>query len=225
MYSFKGKSSKYYSSSWEWFKTDVSTTGIGSGTRWICMCLDSFRYSYCLMFANMVRWVSFWLSECFVNFLMRWFICSISWFFSIVILNQKMSSFSGSLIPILGLLIIFINRSNRRTILFSSCVVAFALVFHIDFGFSGINSDKCGTKCKTWDGWSCVDYTHPDVFEGLQNHTIASELWSLGIVAHYALFGTNPYYKYLQVEDKSVFMNRICMERRNWKRLGPKLKR
>lgn len=89
------------------------------------------------------------------------------------------------------------------------------LVFKLcDFGFSGINSDNCGTKY----------YTHPDVFEGLQKHTIASELWSLGIVAHYALFGTNPYYKYSQVEDKSMFMNRICMERRNWKRLGPKLR-
>ena len=135
-----------------------------------------------------------------------------------------MSSYSGSLIHILGSLIIFINLSNRRIISFSNCVVSVILGFQLDFGFSGINSDKCGTKCKNCDDWSYVDYTHPDVFDGLQNHTIASELWSLGIVAHYALFGTNPYYKYSQIEDKSIFMNRICMERRNWKCLGPKLR-
>ena len=181
-------------------------------------------YSYYLMSTNMVHWASFLLSECFVNFLMQWSICSISWYYFIVISNLRMSSYSGSLIHILGSLITIINLSNKRIISFSNCVVSVVFGFQLDFGFSGINSDNCGTKCEIRDDWSCVDYTHPDVFEGLQKHTIASELWSLGIVAHYALFGTNPYYKYSQVEDKSMFMNRICMERRNWKRLGPKLR-
>ena len=71
---------------------------------------------------------------------------------------------------------------------------------------------------------SFLDYTHPDVFEGEREHSIDTELWSLGIVAHFALFGTNPYYMYLRSSDKSVFLKHVCMKKSDWKRLGPKLK-
>lgn len=71
---------------------------------------------------------------------------------------------------------------------------------------------------------SFLDYTHPDVFEGARDHSIETEMWSLGIVAHFALFGTNPYYMYLRSSDKSVFLKHVCMRQRDWKRLGPKMK-
>lgn len=72
---------------------------------------------------------------------------------------------------------------------------------------------------------SFVDYTHPDVFSGLRYHSLASELWSLGIVAHFALFGTNPYYKYCQTENKFLYKKNICMEKEKYNKLGPKLRR
>lgn len=70
-----------------------------------------------------------------------------------------------------------------------------------------------------------LDYTHPDVFEGVREHSIETEMWSLGIVAHFALFGTNPYYMYLRSSDRSGFLKHVCMRRCDWKRLGPKMKR
>ena len=72
---------------------------------------------------------------------------------------------------------------------------------------------------------SFLDYTHPDVFSGLQPHSLSSEIWSLGIVAHFALFGTNPYYKYCKCEDSSLYRKDICMEKARYKQLGPKLRR
>ena len=66
-----------------------------------------------------------------------------------------------------------------------------------------------------------LDYTEPHVFSGKQKHTLVSDMWSLGIVAHFALFGTNPLYQLEKERDFSEFMPRILMKKRNWEQLGP----
>ena len=50
-------------------------------------------------------------------------------------------------------------------------------------------------------------------------------MWSLGIVAHYALYGTNPYFDVITKRNaKSAYLSSVCMEKAKWKALGPKLK-
>lgn len=46
-------------------------------------------------------------------------------------------------------------------------------------------------------------------------------MWSLGIVAHFALFGTNPMYQLLRNRDIESYMPTILMKKDNWEQLGP----
>ena len=59
------------------------------------------------------------------------------------------------------------------------------------------------------------------MFAGKQKHTLVSDMWSLGIVAHFALFGTNPLYQLEKERDFDAFMPRVLIKKTNWVRLGP----
>ena len=63
------------------------------------------------------------------------------------------------------------------------------------------------------------------MYSGDQKHTLGSDVWSLGIVAHYARYGTNPYFDVITKRNaKSAYLSSVCMEKAKWKALGPKLK-
>lgn len=70
-----------------------------------------------------------------------------------------------------------------------------------------------------------VDYTEPHVYYGIEKHSLVSDMWSLGIVAHFALFRTNPFYLLLKKEDISNFLPTVVIRRKEWEQLGPLLQR
>ena len=70
-----------------------------------------------------------------------------------------------------------------------------------------------------------IDYTEPHVYYGVKKHSLVSDMWSLGIVAHFALFGINPYYLLLKKEDVSMFLPTVVIRRKEWEQLGPLLQR
>lgn len=58
-----------------------------------------------------------------------------------------------------------------------------------------------------------------------KGHSLGSDVWSLGIVVHYALYGLNPYYDLvMQRRRKEDYLESVCMEKEKWSALGPKLR-
>lgn len=95
---------------------------------------------------------------------------------------------------------------------------------NVDFGFSDKHG-ACGTECSQKPPQSIIDYTEPHVYRGQRKHHLVSDMWSLGIVAHFALFGTNPFYQLLREQNLESFMPTILIKKENWKKLGPILQR
>ena len=116
-----------------------------------------------------------------------------------------------------------IQRENEIT--FKLCGISLSRFSQVDFGFSD-NHGVCGTECRFLKLlFHQIDYTEPHVFRGEKKHTLQSDMWSLGIVAHFALFGTNPYYQLLKGESITSFMPTVLMKEECYNQLGPKLKR
>ena len=72
----------------------------------------------------------------------------------------------------------------------------------------------------------CTDalfYAAPEQFSDRWEEK--SDVWSLGIVVHYALYGVNPYYDLvMQRRRKEDYLESVCMEKEKWGALGPKLR-
>ena len=63
------------------------------------------------------------------------------------------------------------------------------------------------------------------MYSGEKGHSLGSDVWSLGIVVHYALYGVNPYYDLvMQRRRKEDYLEAVCMEKEKWSALGPKLR-
>ena len=103
-------------------------------------------YSYYLMSTNMVHWASFLLSECFVNFLMQWSICSISWYYFIVISNLITLWLGLAIEPMWFMWLTLVFLSNTE-ILISDVIlrISFSLDQHIDIGKIRISLEHLDT--------------------------------------------------------------------------------
>lgn len=115
-----------------------------------------------------------------------------------------------------------IQRENEMD--FKLCgKLVFSPLFQ-DFGFSDKHG-MCGTECIFSFLSFILDYTEPHVYRGQRKHCLVSDMWSLGIVAHFALFGINPLYQLSREHNLELFMPTILIKRENWEQLGPILRR
>lgn len=62
------------------------------------------------------------------------------------------------------------------------------------------------------------------MYAGEAEHSLQSDIWSLGIVCYFALFLRNPYLEWTRTSDKSLFLEDCFVEQRYYESLGPRLK-
>ena len=113
---------------------------------------------------------------------------------------------------------------SENSIIYKLCGRVDATDRSLDFGFSGSNHVLCGTQCIPSFLFSFLDYTRPDVYAGEADHSLQSDLWSLGIVCYFALFMRNPYLEWTRTMDRSLFLDDCCVEKQYMESLGPRLK-